>query len=305
MDNNFINYFKKNGYVKIGKLLDQDDIEVLKNRSKQFLRNSEMRDFVYNQDVDNEYFRPVLDNKDWSVLENIIGLSEDFDRIMEKFFTHPTFKSLMEEVIGKNYKLWTCSIRLAKGKDNGLGFHNDSPGEIGISILLEDQYDEKGTTSVIPGSHKWPVTSQEMKFESIPTKLLQPFSRAITGKAGDTFLFFKKTLHGRVSHKSSNSGIAIMLGIFPVGYCFTPYKVPSSVLSKVGPETRRLMSGESFKAIGDKGMCIVSGDRQEAYIDKISNLKLSIYSPWNLMKLYPMLAVYPVQKIKKIFKNYF
>ena len=246
-----------------------------------------------------------MDNKDWSVLENIIGLSENFDQVIEKFFSHPVFKSILENTIGKNYKLWTCSIRLAKGKDNGLGFHNDSPGEIGITILLEDQLDEKGTTSVIPGSHRWPVTSQEIKFESIPTKLLKPFSKAVTGLAGDTYFFFKKTLHGRVSHNSSKSGIAIMIGIFPVGYCFTPYKVPNSVLSKVGPETRRLMSDDKFEQINDEGKCIITGDREEAYIDKISNTKLPFYSPWNFLRLYPLLAVYPFQKFKKIFRNYF
>ena len=305
MNDNLISTFKKDGYVKIGNILDQNDLEVLKKKSRQFLESSQKKGFEYNQNVSNDYFRPVLDNADWSVLENIIGLSEDFDRVMEKFFSHPTFKAILENTIGKNYKLWTCSIRLAKGKDNGLGFHNDSPGEVGITILIEDQLDEKGTTSVIPGSHEWPVTSQEIKFESIPTKLVKPFSKAVTGLAGDTYFFFKKTLHGRVSHNSSKSGIAIMIGIFPVGYCFTPYKVPKSVLSKVGPETRKLMSDDSLEQINDEGKCIITGNREEAYIDKISNTKLSFYNPWNFLRLYPLLVVYPVQKIKKIFRNYF
>ena len=298
MVDKFVNTFKKDGYVKLGKLLSLDETKILRDTCQKLLKDNPKVDFSFNQNVNNDYIRPTLDHPDWSVIENIIGLSEDFDEVIENFFNNNKFREVLKNVIGDDYKLWTCSVRLAKGNDNGLGFHNDSPGEIGITILLEDQNNEEGTTSVIKGSHEWPITSQETKSESIPTKLLKPFSTAITGEIGDVFLFFKKTLHGRIAHNNNKSGLAIMMGIFPIGYTFTPYEVPNNILEKVGTETRRLMSHDNLELVNNNGLHIVTGRKEVKYIDKISKKNLSIFSPWNILKLYSLLLVYPIQKIK-------
>jgi putative 2OG-Fe(II) oxygenase len=301
----FISDFQRDGYVNIGQILKPGEIIELKKISNDLLEKNPKTDFSFNQNVNNDYLRPTLDHCDWSVLDNIIGISSDLDQIMEKFFSNKIFKEVLECNIGKNYKLWTCCIRLAKGNDNGLGFHSDSKGEIGVTILLEDQIDEKGTTSVIRGSHKWPISSQETKSESIPTKILKPFSTAITGKAGDTILFFKKTLHGRIAHGQKKPGIAIMAAIFPTGYMFTPYNVPQEILDKVGPETNRLMSKDTLEDINNTGTFTVTGERKKLYIDEIESLKLSFLSPWNILKLYPMLVVKPVQITKSVIKKFF
>lgn len=302
MVDKLISAFKKNGFVKLGQILSLDETKILKDTCENLLKDNPKVDFSFNQNINNDYIRPTLDHPDWSVIENIIGLSDDFDRVIENFFNNNKFKEILENIIGKEYKLWTCSVRLAKGNDNGLGFHNDSPGEIGITILLEDQDNEEGTTSVISGSHRWPITSQETKCESVPTKLLKPFSTAITGDMGDVFLFFKKTLHGRIAHSKNKSGLAIMMGLFPIGYTFTPYQVPQNILEKVGSETRRLMSHENLKLVNNNGLHIVTGKKEVKYIDKISKNNLSIFSPWNILRLYPLLFVYPVQKIKSFIK---
>lgn len=304
MQDKLTNKFIKDGFVNIGKILDHSDVIYLKEKCLKLLNETDKTDF-YKKINKTSYYRPVLDNKDWAVLENLIGLSDKFDTIMEKFFNNQKFKSVLESVIGKNYKLWTCSVRLAKGEDSGLGFHNDRAGEVGVTILLENQLDEKGTTSVIAGSHKWPVTSQETKSESIPTSFLKPFSKPITGEAGETFLFFKKTLHGRIAHKSKKSGLAIMIGIYPVGYTFTPYKVPDEILNKVGPESKRLMSDDNLKLINNIGEYLITGEKQKNFIDELRSLKLKFYSPFNLVKLYPKLIVTPVQGVKRIIKKIF
>ena len=150
-----IHDLKKNGFCKIGKILEAENIDNLCTECENILSGVTTSKFSNNQNINNDYFKPMLDDKSWSVLPNIIGRSKKIDNNLEIILKNRTINKVLVEAIGKDYKIWSSSIRVAKGNDSGLGFHTDSNGEVGLHILLDDQVDERGTTSLIPGSKSW------------------------------------------------------------------------------------------------------------------------------------------------------
>jgi putative 2OG-Fe(II) oxygenase len=225
---------------------------------------------------------------------------------MESLFNNPTFKTIMESTIGSGYKMSTCSLRLSTGSDDGLGFHTDGMGENGVSILLDDQYiSQEGVTAVLRGSHKWPVSSQEVMFDSIPVKLLQPFCTPLTGKKGDIFLFTNKTYHGRIPNHSGNTKLVMLIGFFSVGYEFYRFNVPQSILKNIGPELNRLMDGSNFKPINENGLCQVQSfdGSFPDFIDSLYTRNKSRSLIWSVVRIYPILIVGPIQWLKNKIKS--
>ena len=248
-----IHDLKKNGFCKIGKILEAENIDNLCTECENILSGVTTSKFSNNQNINNDYFKPMLDDKSWSVLPNIIGRSKKIDNNLEIILKNRTINKVLVEAIGKDYKIWSSSIRVAKGNDSGLGFHTDSNGEVGLHILLDDQVDERGTTSLIPGSHLWNLPAGENTLATIPTKLLKVFSKSFTGKKGDVFIFFNKTLHGRIAHNSLRSGKALMISLFPVGYSYKPYDLPAETEKRLSSYLRKLVNKDGLlKSVFDE-----------------------------------------------------
>ena len=152
------------------------------------------------------YRMPTYYTNDWEVLSNPLGLSSAFDDALDKFFEHPDTQEKLGRILGDGYRIWEVSIRLSTGNDKGLYFHQDAPGEVGLSIFLTDQNDGGGTTTVVPGSHRWSVGPDEVGFGRLLNFFHRPMRRLlkpITGYRGDSFVFLKKTWHGRRIGNSS------------------------------------------------------------------------------------------------------
>jgi ectoine hydroxylase-related dioxygenase (phytanoyl-CoA dioxygenase family) len=111
-------------------------------------------------------------------------------------------------------------------------------------MLLADQPGSIGTTVFVPGSHRLPVTCRESGAEFIPPAYLSPITRPASGHAGDIFLFFKKTWHGRLAGVSPTPSDALILAVFPVGYEYVPFQPDGAVLQTLGPELARLLDPE-------------------------------------------------------------
>tara|TARA_Y100000816_G_C26026842_1_gene537381 strand:+ start:175 stop:1092 length:918 start_codon:yes stop_codon:yes gene_type:complete len=292
---------KKNGFCKIGKILETKNIEKLCMECENVLSSVFTSKFSNNQNINNDYFKPMLNDESWSVLPNIIGRSKEIDNNLEIILKNKIIKKVLIETIGKDYKIWSSSIRVAKGNDSGLGFHTDSNGEVGLHILLEDQIDERGTTSLIPGSHLWNLSAGENTLATIPTKLLKIFSKSFTGKKGDVFIFFNKTLHGRIAHNSMKSGKALMIALFPVGYSYKPYDLPEETEKQLSSYLRKLVNKERLltDTLHDDRMKVVGDITDRRFIDEINanNGKFKIVR--FIIKFYKVIFVIPIQKIKK------
>jgi putative 2OG-Fe(II) oxygenase len=291
---NLINDFKKNGFCGLGQLINDDDIIILRRKCK--LMMSQQPYVESFKELRHGVFRkPVVKEKNWSVLLNFIGLSKEVDLILEKLVSSYEFKSIMEGFFGKGYKTWAWSLRLSTTSDSGLGLHTDGKGESGVTILLDDIESSDGATAVFPGSHKFPCSSQELMTDSFPIKLLKPFLVPITGKKGEVFLFSKKTYHGRLPNYSGKTKIVIFMATYSTGYSFNAVIPPENVLDNLGPELNRMMNQKGLKDIGGNLYKVINNGEKKPFIDTLYLLDKNRNIFWNLLKIYPLFIVRPVK----------
>ena len=288
---------KNDGYVKISNLFDKNDSILLKEKVQKLIQNHDKTTWKSAEEMDFEYRVPTVETNDWAILTNFLGLDKSIDNIIEKFFSNTKLKDILESCIGTDYKLWSGSIRLAKSRDNGLGFHTDSPGEMGISVLLTDQNDSDGTTSFIKGSHKWPLSSKESGISSIPRRFFQPISVPAKGKIGDVYVFFKKTYHGRLPHQNNKQGLCLLFAPIASGYKFPRYKIKSSTLDLLGPELNNLLNDKNIIKIPKKDnnkvnneYMVIKNNDERYFIDELYAIKVNLISFWQLFKLFRVIA---------------
>ena len=302
---NLINDFKKNGFCSLGQLINDDDIIILRNKCQLMMLQQPFIESLKEMNRDT-YRQPVVKEKDFHVLSNFIGLSKEVDSILEKLVSNYEFKTIMEGFYGKGYKLWSCSLRLSTETDSGLGLHTDAKGEGGINILLDDVESLDGSTAFFPGSHKFPISSNELLSDSFPIKLLKPFLFPITGRMGEVFLFSNKTYHGRLPNYSGKTRLVIFMATFSSGYSFNAIIPPKSLLSNLGPELKRMMNQEGLKDIGGKLYKVIKSDSEKnSFIDTLYLLDKNRNICWSLFKIYPLFIVRPVQWIKKVLRQNF
>mgnify|MGYP001281788961 CR=1 FL=1 len=298
----FIQTLKRDGFVKIGSILNNEENDLLSSECFELFKNQNRVPWKGYESFNYEYRMPIIEDENWAVLSNFIGISDIIDELMEKILSNKKLKTIMKSCIGDDYKLWVGNIRLSKSSDKGLGFHTDGAGEMGISILLNDAEDESGTTSFIPKSHKWPLSSQESGLDSIPRPLFSPIAASAKGKKGDVFIFFKKTYHGRMPNRAANTSFSIILAPVAAGYSFIPFKIDKTIIMKLGPELKRLMSTENLVKIeGSPEYKISSSSPGGRYIDRLYSKKISFLSPWNLLKILKIM-IGLIKKILLFFK---
>ncbi len=300
----FVETLQRDGFVKIGTILNQKENDDLSNECLKLFKNQNRVQGINYESLNYEYRMPIVEDDNWAVLSNFIGISIRVDNLIEKILSSKKLKTVMQSCIGDDYKLWVGNIRLSKSSDKGLGFHTDGAGEMGISILLNDAPDESGTTSFIPKSHKWPLSSQESGIDSIPLSLLRPITSSAKGKKGDVFIFFKKTYHGRMPNRIGNKSFSIILAPVASGYSFIPFKIDQKMLIKLGPELKRLMNMDNLKKInGSQEYKIESHTPSNRYIDKLYENKISFLNPWKILLIFKLLITI-LKKILVLFKRF-
>ena len=301
---NQLDFLKKEGFVKLTDLFSNFDKEVLKSECIKMIRQKPYIKMSNFDELEFKYRMPVMEAKDRLVLENILGISSKVDNIMEKFFSNPKLKYILENTLGKGYKLWSCGIRMSLTNSSQLGFHNDAIGESGISILLEDQNDDQGVTCLIPKSHIWPYQSQQTGIETFPMWIFKSIYASCNGKIGDTFIFFKKTAHGRLPNKKAKPALIMLIALYSQGYSYKPFKIDDKTLSSLGPELRRLLNIDDLeKRSEDKKyeFYIKKENNKNNFIDLLYEKKVKKLSPWKLLRLTGII-IHLISKSKNIFR---
>ena len=241
--------FAKFGFAKLDADFTPDDLQTLESEAKRLLELNKLAE-ENKGDAHKSFRQPTFCSRDWSTLTNPIGLSKKFDECVERFLAQPAIQQQLEATLGKSYKLWELTIRQSEIQDEGLDFHLDHRGEVGLSIFLSDQNNIGGTTAVIPRSQNWHFVPYDIGIAGgIPLKTLAKLTKLpfvsriihpILGKKGDVFLFAKKGWHGRLPNDSGKKGLALMIGFFPAGYSFKPWNVPEEIHQGLGPTLKRL-----------------------------------------------------------------
>jgi putative 2OG-Fe(II) oxygenase len=255
------------GFVKISNIFSQSQVGLIRDSIKN-LMNFKIEPWQ-NRDLypSDHYLLPTFSNSDWDVLSNILGRDPILDQELDVFFQHQIVSALLNKVIGPDYLIWELSARTSNSTDKGLSLHQDAKGELGISILLDDQLHKSGTTALIKGSHRFPVGCRESGIEQyLSPKLMAPFVTPVTGNAGDVYIFFKKTWHGRIKkNKAFPPTTALIFSLFPSSYDFQRFNIPENILTPIPSFTKgHLVCTSSLNSFEKKLDCLMDKlyDRQ-------------------------------------------
>jgi putative 2OG-Fe(II) oxygenase len=216
-----LSLLKNNGFSKVSSVFSGDEISKLSHACLEILNCSDHVEYpelpkvtLINSFVEcyhNDKSRTNFINQKF---RNCIGVSEEIDRLLVKFFNNSNINEVLSHFFVKP-KLNFCTIRYADDNSNWLGIHSDSGATLTMSILLNDTDDSDATTSFIPGSHlyKNPVRN---KIERLNPSFFSNLLEYSTGSAGDVNIFLNRTAHGVMKQtvKSKNQSNAIILLCF-------------------------------------------------------------------------------------------
>ena len=100
----------KNGFVKIKKLLNQNQIKIIKSRFKEDLDTPEPLSTRWSKKYKNKYFLPSFGDENATFLSNIVGRYNNVDNVFEGIFNEKRISKVLNVVLGKQYKLWQTTI---------------------------------------------------------------------------------------------------------------------------------------------------------------------------------------------------
>lgn len=150
--------------------------------------------------------------------QNIVGIDERIDELLEKILINPEVQHTLLKLLGKNYYLRHISARYNEPDDNGLAMHQDSHGELGLMILVNEQLN--GSTFFFPGTQLIPSEkhmAQKVSWNSLKfINITKHFLTLANGNAGDYYYFFNRTWHGRLPGNSNKTKLSLFFAFFPV-----------------------------------------------------------------------------------------
>jgi len=202
-----IQFLDQNGYLNLGKLLSDEDLDSILGKVNNILhQEGENAGFEL---FDSPYIKhPKEAGADR--LADLVNKGPEFD----VFYTHPRVLAAMQHVLGDGFKLSSLNYRAAKAGKGLQKLHVDwheavEPGAYKVcnSIwLLDDFSAANGATRIVPGTHllgKTPQEEMDDPFESHPEELI------IDAPAGSVFIFNSHTWHGGTNNGSDKPRRAI------------------------------------------------------------------------------------------------
>ena len=192
--------------------------------------------------------------KDGEVSQNIIGIDKRIEEILEKIVINPEVQNILLKLLGKNYLIRQIFARYNEPDDIGLTLHQDSIGEAGLMVLLNNQPD--GSTVFFPGSQLIPSEkhlAQKVSWNSLRLiNMTKYFLKTATGNAGDYYYFLHRTWHGRTPGNSDNTKISLFFDIFPVSAKRKDFLFDSEYNSKIDfdlvsqPNLKKMISRKDY-----------------------------------------------------------
>ena len=202
-----IQFLDQNGYLNLGKLLSDEELEAILGKVDAILfQEGENAGFEL---FDSPYIKhPKEAGADR--LADLVNKGAEFD----VFYTHPRVLAAMQHVLGDGFKLSSLNYRAAKAGKGLQKLHVDwheavEPGAYKVcnSIWLLDDFSvANGATRIVPGTHligKTPQESMDDPFQPHPDEII------IEAEAGSVFIFNSHTWHGGTNNASSKPRRAI------------------------------------------------------------------------------------------------
>lgn len=215
-----VNAFNEDGFVKIGKLFEESEIEILKNIIHHSSNMNESVDKV----------RAKVDRGSYPSFETIFVMN---DVLSESPFSlacrRPEILDFISEVFQSDAYLYHSKVPLKYPGMPGFKFHQDYyywyqmgcvfPDMASCFIALDDATQKNGCLRVIPGSHKCGRIEHVMNdgisdSEADPLRvsyLLDTLGEvSLEVSSGEVFIFHCNTLHASSANISDKSRLALM-----------------------------------------------------------------------------------------------
>jgi phytanoyl-CoA hydroxylase len=213
-----IKTFSRDGYLKGGKVVSDDEVEVLR---AEVLRVIDERDAGGRQ--------PVLCRnmgKSEAPVWQIVNIWEASDAFF-KLIHNPQISEEMAQLTGaKTLRIWHDQIQYKPASTGGINmWHQDAPlwpilapmTEVTAWIALDDVDEENGCMSMVPGSHSWgnhiDMLSKLTSFESMPDEFEghEIKVRTCPVRKGEVHFHHALTWHGSNANQSARPRRAIAL----------------------------------------------------------------------------------------------
>ena len=210
--------FKRNGFANAGpQALTRAEIHELISLSNQALAT--VRDASAAGENHPDYLPLTLG------AEGVMRIPQQHPRIaqlLDKIISDNNVGTVLDSVLGPDYKIWQVNLRRSIPGDKGLYLHQDARGETNLCIHLSSNSSGAGATIFLPGSHLIKTRMKQSRIETPPLLLrwLKFLITPLTGEAGDISFFFNRTWHGRARNPLTQSFDVILISFFPAGTAF-------------------------------------------------------------------------------------
>ena len=222
-----IEFFRENGYLKDIRILDDDQVEILRGELEQLMDPAHPGRRLFHEYHSNESTDP---NR---VLFHALGAW----RVLPGFHDllwNPAFLVPATQLLDGPVRFWHDQLFCKPARHGGVvAWHQDysywtrtTPlAHLTCWIALDDSTRENGCLNYVPGSHKWPdlpkpVLTGEMEAirRSLPEELKDSFDAvAIELKKGQASFHHARTMHGSGPNDTPQPRRATVINVFRDG----------------------------------------------------------------------------------------
>tara|TARA_Y100000816_G_C26094348_1_gene578809 strand:+ start:1124 stop:2041 length:918 start_codon:yes stop_codon:yes gene_type:complete len=211
--NNILSEINHNGFSKNYRFFNDKEVNFLANKCQMIFKQKKVISYLDVESDEGNFYRNEFAEKSFfqTINTNIIGVDEELDIFINQILSNKGLRMILENFFGKNYVINNLNMRYADNNSKFLGWHQDDPSAITLSILLNDVNDESSTTTFIKGSHMF-KHSFGNSLEKLNPIYFKKISYRSTGNKGEVGFFSNATLHGM---QVGNPSLAIFCCFIP------------------------------------------------------------------------------------------
>ena len=175
----------RNGYVNLGPLLDEDQLQKMRDR--------------YDAAIEEEGARPEnAEKKGIGRLVDTLVKPMNRDGLLDPLFMHPRLLAVVRHILGVHLKYIGSNYHSPMPGYGHQGIHSDfvwgvkgEPQVVNAVWMIDDFTEDNGPTRVVPGSHRWGVHPSGDLVDGEPRDPNAPVEGEVkvTGSAGSCIVY--------------------------------------------------------------------------------------------------------------------